>query len=331
MGFQWAGAAAGANDALQQLIARRLEEQLTQARLEAQQQQMAQQASQFDTSMGQRQREFAAEREDVTATRARQAQQDQFAAADRDIAAADRRQVQNKAGVRSLILEGMRAKTTDPRTAQLMAAGEGVDLEMDVLDPEKAQRDRLEQIQEQGRQTRMSRESTGGSSEQVWVIRGGKPTPIPKGTAQPGDQPYDPVAARNTGVDDPQSEALDTAKEVKRIAGALRTHPGLNGAFGVVSSRMPTVMQRTADAETLLNSLQGLLTIENMGKMKGVLSDADMRILRQASTTLDAKMSEPAARAELTRLEQVMSKLVGDSPTDNTDDALLDELLNGGR
>ena len=43
--------------------------------------------------------------------------------------------------------------------------------------------------------------------------------------------------------------------------------------------------QDTVDARTLLNSLKGLLTIENMGKMKGVLSDADMRILRQASTT----------------------------------------------
>ena len=47
-----------------------------------------------------------------------------------------------------------------------------------------------------------------------------------------------------------------------------------------------------------------------MGKMKGVLSDSDMKILRQASTTLDPSMSEGEARAELDRLVQVMGRLI---------------------
>jgi hypothetical protein len=55
--------------------------------------------------------------------------------------------------------------------------------------------------------------------------------------------------------------------------------------------------------------------LENMGKMKGVLSDSDMRILQQASTTLTAEISEDAARAELNRLGSVMSKLTGDQWT----------------
>lgn len=126
-----------------------------------------------------------------------------------------------------------------------------------------------------------------------------------------GAVPYDPVAARSSKPED-QVEALDTAKEVQRLATALRQHKGLNGAFGSWGARMPTVSQNTADAETLLNSLASMLTMENMGKMKGVLSDSDMKVLRQASTTLNPSMSESAARAELERIATVMSNLTGE-------------------
>jgi len=100
-------------------------------------------------------------------------------------------------------------------------------------------------------------------------------------------------------------EAQETAAEVTRLAGLLRKHPGRDGAFGVVNARLPTLRQDTADAEALLASLQGLLTLDNMEKMKGVLSDNDMKILRAASTTLSGSMSQGAAEAELMRLEQL--------------------------
>jgi hypothetical protein len=127
----------------------------------------------------------------------------------------------------------------------------------------------------------------------------------------PGAVPYDQVAARSSKPEDTK-EAMDTAREVQRIAMALRKHGGLNGAFGAWGARIPTMRQGTADAEVLLNSLSSLLTMENMGKMKGVLSDSDMKVLRQASTTLSPSMSESAARAELERIAQTMSKTTGD-------------------
>lgn len=117
-----------------------------------------------------------------------------------------------------------------------------------------------------------------------------------------------------TGGVDPVAEAQDTAREAKRIADSLLKHPGLSGAFGVVDARLPTVRQATADAEVLRDSLTSLLTLENMGKMKGVLSDSDMKVLRQASSTIAAPMSDSAARAELTRLSQVMEKVAGAAP-----------------
>lgn len=124
-----------------------------------------------------------------------------------------------------------------------------------------------------------------------------------------GWKPYDQVAARQTNTAS-QSEALDTAREAHRLAKALRQHKGLSGAFGIVDSWFPTVMQDTADAEVLRDSLTGLLTLENTGKLKGVLSNADMEILRNASTTLKAKMGDAAARAELDRLQKVMERAV---------------------
>jgi hypothetical protein len=156
-----------------------------------------------------------------------------------------------------------------------------------------------------------------GPQDQTWVIRNGQPVPIAKGTAQPGDRPYDAVAERGASPVN-NSEALDTAREAKRIAGTLRQHQGLGGAFGVMDSRLPTFRQTTADAEVLRDALTSLLTLENTGKLKGVLSNADMKILQQASTTLAGKMSDSAARAELLRLEQVMGRaeqaLGGEAP-----------------
>jgi hypothetical protein len=116
---------------------------------------------------------------------------------------------------------------------------------------------------------------------------------------------------KSSKPNDSVNEAAETAAEVRRIAKTLREHPGLPGVFGTISSRLPTFRQSTADAEVLLESLQGLLTLDNMGKMKGVLSDSDMKILRQASTTLSAKMSEAAAKTELLRLETVLNKVAG--------------------
>lgn len=163
MAFSFAGAGAGASDALQQLLAQRMEQQLAQARLQAQQQaqadQVAQQERQFGLQQQQETRMAAGDKADEayrTAQMGRQTEQD-------NIAAADRRQTQNQRGVRSMVFEGLRAKTTDPRTAQLMAAGEGVDIDPDVLDPERGNKEwerregiehtnRLGEIAESGRQ-----------------------------------------------------------------------------------------------------------------------------------------------------------------------------------
>jgi hypothetical protein len=116
----------------------------------------------------------------------------------------------------------------------------------------------------------------------------------------------------NNNASDPAAEARDTASEAKRIASELLNHKGLDRAFGVINSKLPTFQQDTADAEVLRDALTSLLTLENTGKLKGVLSNADMAILRQASTTIAGAQSPQAARSELQRLVDVMGRAAGE-------------------
>ena len=113
----------------------------------------------------------------------------------------------------------------------------------------------------------------------------------------------------------------DTAAEVVRVAKALREHKGMKSAFGSVDSMVPTIRQDTADAEALRNSLMSMLTMENMGKMKGVLSDRDMEVLRQASTSLNPKMGDAAAAAELDRIIQSAGRAGATAPVPSHDGA----------
>ena len=109
-------------------------------------------------------------------------------------------------------------------------------------------------------------------------------------------------------------EKLLTAGEVKEAANTLLTHRGFDGAFGLNNSRFPTLKQDTADAEALRDRVSSLLQLANMGKMKGVLSDNDMKVIKAASTTLSNRLSGKAARAELARVIQIMERIESGMP-----------------
>lgn len=129
------------------------------------------------------------------------------------------------------------------------------------------------------------------------------------------ERPTGASTAASIALDAAKAEAIDTANEAKRLAETLRTHPGMPAAFGVLDSRLPTLRQATADAEEIRNALTSLLTLENTGKLKGVLSNADMRILQQASTTLASRISDRAAKTELDRIVDVMGRAGGSAPS----------------
>lgn len=140
-----------------------------------------------------------------------------------------------------------------------------------------------------------------------------------------GAVPYDQVAARSSQPKD-QAEAEDTAREASRLASELLKHKGFSRAFGTWDAVVPPIFsQDKADASSIRDALTSMLTLENMSKMKGVLSDSDMKVLRQASTTLNAQMSEGAAKQELERIVQVMGRVAG-SEKESGQSAAGDEL-----
>lgn len=113
-----------------------------------------------------------------------------------------------------------------------------------------------------------------------------------------------------------QDNAKKTASKALSIVSTLQSSPAMKAAVGPVSSRIPTVRGATADFESQFNSLKSLLTLENMGIMKGVLSDSDMKVLQQASTALNLGMSQSGFKQELEKVKGVLEGKLGSSAND---------------
>lgn len=99
-----------------------------------------------------------------------------------------------------------------------------------------------------------------------------------------------------------------TAEELSSMARQLLTPEGklTEGAaavFGPVQGGLWSIFGDTIAAEAKIDRLSSLLTLENMDKMKGVLSDNDMKILNSAATILSNKrIPDDVALAEIQRL-----------------------------
>jgi hypothetical protein len=299
MAFGFAGAAAGGARALEDIVAERILAQKLEAeiadrqkRFSFEESQQAQRAKEFEIETGQRQQQI-------------------------DRQAADTRARDNDKGVRRMISESLMQGGTPDRKALAAMQIEAGDAPTMLNEP-KPERDPIADHEAKLKlEAKYRPRVTAQPAEKKPLV-----VTMPDGTIKdlngvlpPGAVQYDPVAARSSKPAN-DKEAIDTANEAKRLASALVSHKGFGGAFGLAGSYIPTVRQDTADAEQLLGSLQSMLTMENMGKMKGVLSDSDMKVLRQASTTLSNRMSEGAARDELNRVVEVMGR-VGAGDPDN--------------
>lgn len=105
-----------------------------------------------------------------------------------------------------------------------------------------------------------------------------------------------------SGASASDGKAYEIAAEAKRLAAELLNEPGLDAAFGPIQSRIPTLLTNTSNATAKVNRLKALLTADNIGLLKGVLSDSDMILLGRIGTSLDETMGEGAARQEIQRV-----------------------------
>jgi len=102
-------------------------------------------------------------------------------------------------------------------------------------------------------------------------------------------------------------KAIDFASDTYDIAQRLLDSSGLEDAVGTVQGRLPSFDSNTVDFENDLEFLTSRLTKENLGIMKGVLSDNDIRILTNIGAgELKLVGSEDRMRQGLKR---VMNKL----------------------
>jgi len=79
-------------------------------------------------------------------------------------------------------------------------------------------------------------------------------------------------------------ESAFKPKDAEGFSGAVGAK-GISSLFGLKET--PIAGTAAAGYVNRFNQLVGQLTLENMGVMKGVLSDADIKIIKEASTALN--------------------------------------------
>jgi hypothetical protein len=281
MAFGFAGAAAGGSKALEDIVAQRLFVQKLEAEIANRQKLTEIEGAQLN--------QRAVEHSDNM--KARQRDDDRLDGAQRDR--------NNQQGVRRMIGESLMHGGEPDRRALAAMQIEAGDAPTMLNEP-KSERDPIADYE--------ARKKLDRQYDRPAVVRPER-DPVADHEAK---LKLDAKYKSNNNAADPAAEARDTASEAKRIASELLNHKGLDRAFGVINSKLPTFQQDTADAEVLRDALTSLLTLENTGKLKGVLSNADMAILRQASTTIAGAQSPQAARSELQRLVDVMGRAAGE-------------------
>lgn len=127
----------------------------------------------------------------------------------------------------------------------------------------------------------------------------------------PADQSWDKVNLSTESIQKKQDKARTLLSRIENLESmsGLSSVVGVKGPgqlFGILEEPLPGTP--AADAKAEFEAIKALLTIENMGIMKGVLSDADIKILENAGTTLSTNISEASFKKELKRIKDTLKK-----------------------
>lgn len=82
----------------------------------------------------------------------------------------------------------------------------------------------------------------------------------------------------------------------------------LNNVAGSLDALFPTFGQKAVDFEEELKQLESQLTMANLDKMVGVLSDTDIKVLRQAAGNLSLKQSAPRLKGRIETIKKVLNE-----------------------
>lgn len=96
-----------------------------------------------------------------------------------------------------------------------------------------------------------------------------------------------------------------TLETVDRL---LANEAGVKGNFGAADKFLPNMRESTMQAQTDLNQLRSLLTVENLDLMTGVLSETDIKILQNvAGGGIADTASEKGAIEAIKRIKKTLS------------------------
>ncbi len=110
---------------------------------------------------------------------------------------------------------------------------------------------------------------------------------------------------RREQIDKIQQE-LSKAQDVQRQVQGFMTNPDYVDALTGYSSYLPAVAGSTKkDALVAFNQLKDTLTLGNLNKMSGVLSESDIQVLSSAASGMEPGMSESAMMERLKDIRSV--------------------------
>ncbi len=145
-------------------------------------------------------------------------------------------------------------------------------------------------------------------------------TPIQGGGIAPTPAQQDDINRKNREAEDQFNRGLDVKQKALEATYRLVGNPnakkgtpefegnisGVRANRGGISTLFPNVSNSVVDAAADLTTLENLLTTENLGLLKGVLSDTDMKVLASIGSG-ELQGSDKKALGAIRRMQQALS------------------------
>jgi hypothetical protein len=119
----------------------------------------------------------------------------------------------------------------------------------------------------------------------------------------------DEQEARNKKLD---AEAVELQRALAVAQRMANNTDGMAGATGLDAS-LPSLRAATREFEADLKELTSLLTMANLGRLTGVLSNSDILLIANSASGIDPKAGEPRMMASLSEIEGRLARALADA------------------
>jgi hypothetical protein len=102
-------------------------------------------------------------------------------------------------------------------------------------------------------------------------------------------------------------EEIKTANKIITAINNIKQIKDWESYVGPIQGKFPALSKEHSDFKNEIIHLKNLLTVGNLGLMKGVLSETDVQILTGAASALSLTMSEERFKKELDAIQKIMS------------------------